>query len=64
LEVSQRTLNSFAKNEMRQDLKVYLASAEAFKNYCENCSFLVKVEETGHGVFAKRVFCRAEKCAK
>jgi len=43
---------------------VYLASAEGFSKYCEGCAYLAKVEEVKGGLFNKRVFCKAEKCAK
>jgi len=68
--MAERTLDSFfgesrdgGKTGERR-LNVYLASLDSFAKYCQNCSFLVKFEETGSCMFPRRVYCRAEKCVK
>lgn len=43
---------------------VYLSTEEGFKNYCENCSFCLMVQEIGSSEFKHRVFCGAQKCQK
>jgi hypothetical protein len=68
--VTERTLDSFfgkgaEKTEKPKQLfKVYLASTEGFKKYCEGCEHLAKSEETGSIMFPLRVYCKAEKCVK
>jgi chromatin segregation and condensation protein Rec8/ScpA/Scc1 (kleisin family) len=71
--VTERTLDSFFGKDAEktektekpeQRFKVYLASVEGFKKYCEGCEHLAKSEETGSYMFPLRVYCRAEKCVK
>ena len=68
--MTERTLDSFfgkgaEKTEKpKQRFKVYLASTEGFKKYCEGCEHLAKSEETGSIMFPLRVYCKAEKCVK
>ena len=58
--MTERTLNSFFRKgaekteQPKQRFKVYLASVDGFKKYCEGCEHLAKSEETGSSMFPLR----------
>lgn len=43
---------------------VYLSSEEGYRNFCEGCSNLVAVQETGSKMFPLHAFCSVGRCVK